>query len=139
MSGRAGARSAPVGGARGLLLVFAGGAVGSLARAGLSAVLGSLPGVFLANVAGSLVLGWLVRRLALRPGPRGEDLRLFAGTGVLGGFTTYSALATQAVGLAGGTGEVASGWGAAAALGAGSALLGVLAAGLGWWLAGRAR
>ena len=49
------------------------------------------------NVAGAFVLGLLLERLlraGADDGPR-RDLRLLAGTGVLGGFTTYSALAAD--------------------------------------------
>ncbi len=49
------------------------------------------------NIVGAFVLGWLLEALS-RSGPdigRRRAWRLFAGTGVLGGFTTYSALAVD--------------------------------------------
>lgn len=115
--------------ARSLGLVFVGGAAGTAARSGLSGAAPQLPGVPIAvlviNVVGAFLLGLLLDRL-LRPGPddvRRRDLRLLLGTGVLGGFTTYSALATDtAVLLAGG--QVA----AAAAYASGTLLLGLAAA-----------
>ena len=83
-----------------LALVVLGGALGVAARAAL--VVPWAPDVhplvvpcvtMLVNVSGSLALGWLVGRL----GERRPRLRAFAGTGVLGGFTTYSAFAVQTV------------------------------------------
>lgn len=122
--------------------VFVGGALGSLLRHGLLQLAPpGTAGTLAANVLGSFVLGWLLRTLEHRGGsgpdvdPRTESLRLFAGTGVLGGFTTYSALAAQVVALgAAGTLPAAA---VAAALGIGSVLLGVLAALVGWRVAGR--
>lgn len=77
-------------------VVAAGGVAGSLARYGATAVLGKSPLVTLAvNVLGCLLIGilsglmnevWAGRRL----------LRPFLGTGVLGGFTTFSGYAIDA-------------------------------------------
>ena len=50
-------------------------------------------GVLAANIVGALVLGVITARLAA------SDLRVFLGTGVLGGFTTYSAFAVDSVQL----------------------------------------
>ena len=53
------------------------------------------------NIGGSFLLGFvldLLPRLGPDTGGR-RVLRLFVGTGVLGGFTTYSALATDAASL----------------------------------------
>lgn len=75
-----------------LPLVVAGGAVGVAARYLLTAELGdplaSVPVIFLINALGSGLLGLLVGWAAQR-----RRLRAFLGTGVLGGFTSYSALA----------------------------------------------
>ncbi len=51
------------------------------------------------NVCGAFLLGVLLERLGrARAEPERRRLvRLFAGTGFLGGFTTYSALATEVV------------------------------------------
>lgn len=83
-----------------LLLVIAGGAVGVAARAFVTVPLGLLPhplvvpaATLLINLAGSLLLGVVVGRLD----DRRPLLRTFLGTGVLGGFTTYSAFAVQSV------------------------------------------
>lgn len=79
-------------------LVFAGGAIGTLARFGLDAVLGErfgIPfGILVINLAGAFLLGLLVAGLAPDGGDEWRATRLLLGTGVLGGFTTYSALAT---------------------------------------------
>lgn len=79
-----------------LLIVAAGGAIGAALRYvsnNASAwLLGTaFPwGTFLINVAGSLAMGLLAGWLARR-GAQGTELRLFLATGVLGGFTTFSA------------------------------------------------
>jgi fluoride exporter len=90
---------------RSVLLVFVGGAIGTTVRYLLSAAVPSVGGIPLAilaiNVTGAFVLGWLLEALALR-GPdagRRRDLRLFAGTGILGGYTTYSSFAVDTDGL----------------------------------------
>lgn len=88
-----------------IALVAAGGAVGSLARYGVSHALpardGFPVGTFVENVVGAFLLGLLLEAL-VRAGTedrRRRALRLALGTGVLGGFTTYSALALEIHGL----------------------------------------
>lgn len=85
---------------RSLALAILGGAIGVGLRALLIAPLGTgghplvVPAVTLAvNLVGSFLLGVLVGRLD----GRHPHLRTFFGTGLLGGFTTYSAFAVQAV------------------------------------------
>ena len=74
-----------------VVLVALGGALGSLARYGGIVLLPSARlATVLVNLVGCLGIGLLVAR---RPSPR---LRAFAGTGVLGGFTTMSAVAVDA-------------------------------------------
>ena len=83
-----------------LLVVGAGGAVGTAARAlltqaGANRDIGTGPSTLLINVAGSLFLGVLLE-LLVRLGPdhgRRRLVRLLVGTGFMGGFTTYSTLA----------------------------------------------
>jgi fluoride exporter len=88
-----------------LCIVWLGGAGGAAARYLLgSGVAGGsqLPLVtFLINVVGAFLLGVLLERLGRDGGEpeRRRYVRLFAGTGFLGGFTTYSALATEVVRL----------------------------------------
>lgn len=75
--------------------IAAGGALGALARAGLTAAFPRPPGgfpwaVFGVNAAGCLLIGVLMVLVAETP--RAPRLaRPFLGTGVLGGFTTFSA------------------------------------------------
>jgi CrcB protein len=82
-----------------LALVAAGGAAGTALREAVSLIipsLGPLPlATFIINVVGALVLGILLQLIALRGADEGRRraVRLLIGTGVLGGFTTYSALA----------------------------------------------
>ncbi len=88
-----------------LLLVMAGGGLGAGARhlvnvAALRLLGVSFPyGTLTVNVAGSLLMGLLVGWLALRYEGGGQGLRLFLATGVLGGFTTFSAFSLDAVAL----------------------------------------
>ena len=84
-----------------LVVVAAGGAVGTSIREVLSLVIppwGAFPAsTFLINIFGAFVLGALLESL-VRRGPdegRRRTIRLFVGTGILGGFTTYSSLATD--------------------------------------------
>lgn len=80
---------------RTLAYVVVGGTFGVLARALLVTPIDDpalVPWVTLAiNAAGSLLLGIVVGALH----DRRPHLRAFLGTGVLGGFTTYSAFAVQ--------------------------------------------
>ncbi len=83
-----------------LLIVMVGGALGVAARAALIVPLQPVaqPLVVPAatvgvNLLGSLLLGVVVGIL----GDRHVRWRVFLGTGVLGGFTTYSAFAVQSV------------------------------------------
>lgn len=80
-------------------LVFAGGMIGTFARYSLNTAVPAQGGwptsTFTENVVGSLLLGALLEGL-LRRGPesaRSRQVRLAVGTGVLGGFTTFSSLA----------------------------------------------
>lgn len=77
-------------------LVFVGGGIGAALRHGANraamAVLGpSFPwGTLFVNVIGGLVMGVLAE-LFLERGGGSQELRLFLTTGILGGFTTFSA------------------------------------------------
>jgi CrcB protein len=81
-----------------VLLVAAGGALGSVARYQTGVwtlrLLGPRTpwaGTFTVNLAGGLLMGLLVGLLAHRGGPDQERWRLLLAVGVLGGFTTFSA------------------------------------------------
>jgi len=84
--------------------VAAGGALGALARYGVSLALGApAPGAFpaatfAANAAGCLLIGLLGGFAAIRPLP--GAVRELLGTGFLGGFTTMSAFGVETVRLA---------------------------------------
>lgn len=98
-------------------LVAAGGAVGTLARYGVGELMGSAAGVdeaagiagvepaawttLIVNLLGAFVLGVLfsLAARATKAGRRADHWWLLLGTGVLGGFTTYSGLATATAGL----------------------------------------
>nr|WP_281497204.1 CrcB family protein [Ornithinimicrobium sp. F0845] len=84
-----------------ILAVALGGALGTSGRYAVSLLLGAghhAPWATLAvNVTGAFLLGLLLERLASAgpETPRRRLARLALGTGLLGGFTTYSALALE--------------------------------------------
>jgi CrcB protein len=87
---------------RSFALVAAGGFAGTLARHGIGEWLNpeaqQFPvGTFVVNVSGSFLLGVLLTLLILDGDDTGSrrTARLLLGTGVLGGYTTYSALAVE--------------------------------------------
>jgi fluoride exporter len=83
------------------LLVAAGGALGSLARYGISvwalAASRDMPwGTILINAGGSFAIGFFgTLTLAAGKYPAPESARLFVMTGLCGGFTTFSAFSLQ--------------------------------------------
>jgi CrcB protein len=86
-----------------LASVAFGGAVGSLGRwavgLGLPHGAGAVPwGTFIVNVSGAFAMGLLVTYLVDRPGTH-RLARPFVGVGLLGGWTTFSALAVETVDL----------------------------------------
>jgi len=118
------------------LYVALGGAAGALARflVGGWVTNGAGPGfpgaTFAINVAGSLLLGFLLRLL---PGHAAEaELRALLAVGFCGAFTTFSTFGVETVELL-----RRSAYGAAAAYVAGSVVLSALAVVAGAWLAAR--
>jgi CrcB protein len=86
----------------GYLIVFLGGGIGAALRHGVN--LGSARlfgtvfpyGTLTVNVVGSLAMGALAAYFAFK-GDATQHWRLFLTTGVLGGFTTFSAFSLDAV------------------------------------------
>ncbi|MDQ2758363.1 MAG: CrcB family protein [Actinomycetota bacterium] len=123
----------------GVVLVLLGGVLGTLLRYGVESLLpprdGFPWGTLTANVTGAFALGALLETLAQR-GPEsrvGRRIRLVVGTGVLGGYTTYSTYAVEADRLlAGGEGFLTAAYVGLTLL----AGLGAAAAGV-WLAAGR--
>jgi fluoride exporter len=78
------------------LLVFVGGGIGSALRHGVNVGaarlfgMGFPYGTLIVNIAGSLAMGLIIGYLALK-GEASQSWRLFLTTGILGGFTTFSA------------------------------------------------
>lgn len=113
-------------------LVAVGGALGTLARDGLEHAIGTTSGdwptaTLVINVAGSFLLGLLLELLSAGEETARRRLCRYAlGTGVLGGFTTYSTLATETA-LLGHHGH----WGFAVAYPILSVIAGFLAAAFG--------
>ena len=89
-----------------LVAVAVGGALGSVARYIVSNWFfqrfgGGFPwGTFAINVSGAFVIGVVMQLVATRVG-FSPYLRLFAATGILGGYTTFSAFAYEAYALGG--------------------------------------
>lgn len=110
-----------------VLLVAAGGTLGTAARLVLGMMIPDVAGVpipiLVANLLGAFLLGLLAARL-----PASSDVRLFLGTGLLGGFTTYSAFTVGIIEL----GAVAPWLAAGYAVGSVAAGIGAAALGL-WW------
>jgi CrcB protein len=86
----------------GYLIVFLGGGIGAALRHGVN--LGSARlfgtafpyGTLTVNVVGSLAMGALAADFAFK-GDASQHWRLFLTTGILGGFTTFSAFSLDAV------------------------------------------
>lgn len=84
-----------------IALVALGGAIGATARYLASALALRVTGpdwpwgTFSVNIIGSALMGFLAGWLAFKV-DGGTNWRLFLGTGVLGGFTTFSAFSLEA-------------------------------------------
>jgi CrcB protein len=84
----------------GYLLVFLGGGLGAALRHGVNLAGANLLGTrfpystLFANVSGSFVMGLIIAYLAFKDGG-GQHWKLFLTTGVLGGYTTFSAFSLE--------------------------------------------
>jgi CrcB protein len=122
---------------RATIIIFVGGGVGAALR-----YLGNIAaarfigidfpwGTFLINIAGSFAMGLLVGLFAvLVDAPWKAEARLFLATGLLGGFTTFSAFSLDAILL-----WERGAYGAAAAYVFGSVGLSILALAMGLFIA----
>jgi len=78
------------------LLIFLGAGAGGALRHGVNVAAGRLfglgfpTGTLIVNIVGSFLMGFAAGYFAFRPGLP-QPLRLFLTTGILGGFTTFSA------------------------------------------------
>ena len=86
---------------RELAAVFAGGAIGTLARAGLATVAAPDPGrwpwpTFIVNIVGAYLLGYFATRLLERL-PVSSYRRPLLGTGLCGGLTTFSTMQVETI------------------------------------------
>lgn len=119
------------------LLIFFGGGLGSVLRwlTGLGAVrlfgAGFPSGTLAVNLVGCLVMGVAARVIAT-PEMGGSNARWLLMTGMLGGYTTFSAFALDAADLA------LKGAGESALIYIGLSVIGsLLAVGVGLWLGGK--
>ena len=85
----------------GYVIVFLGAGISGALRHGVNILVTWLVGInfpfhsLLINVSGSFLMGIITEYFALR-GTASEQLRLFLTTGILGGFTTFSAFSLDA-------------------------------------------
>jgi CrcB protein len=83
------------------LLVFIGGGLGASLRHAVNTVSARLLGTafpwhtFIINISGSIVMGLIAGYLAFK-GDASQHWRLFLMTGILGGYTTFSAFSLDA-------------------------------------------
>jgi fluoride exporter len=83
------------------LLVFVGGGLGSMLRYWVNVLCGRLfgtdfpYGIMLINITGSTVMGLIAGYLAFK-GEAAQSWRVFIMTGILGGYTTFSAFSLDA-------------------------------------------
>ena len=86
----------------GFLVVFLGGGIGAALRHGVNVAFARWFGsgfpfhTLFENVTGSFVMGLLAGYFAFR-GQASQELRLFLTTGILGGYTTFSAFSLDTV------------------------------------------
>ncbi|MFE1646121.1 fluoride efflux transporter FluC [Microbacterium sp. P01] len=117
---------------RDVLLVGLGGCIGTLVRACLVVLIPSVgpfpTAICLINISGAFILGWLLAVLSpISPeSDRSRAARLFFGTGLLGGYTTYSTFAVDERGFI-----LAGDMGTALLFGLPTAVLGIVAAAAG--------
>jgi fluoride exporter len=84
------------------LIVFLGGGIGSMLRHGVNVLsarwlgTGFPYGTLTVNVTGSIVMGLLAGYFAFK-GEATQSWRLFLMTGILGGYTTFSAFSLDAI------------------------------------------
>jgi CrcB protein len=88
---------------RELAAIFAGGALGALARAELGEALPTHPGqwpwaTFVVNIVGAALLGYFTTRLQERL-PLSSYRRPFLGTGFCGALTTFSTMQLELLGM----------------------------------------
>jgi len=121
---------------RAVVLVTAGGFFGTVARHLIGEAIpnwqGIPVGILTINLFGAFLLGVLIEALS-RSGPDigwRRNMRFFVGTGVIGGFTTYSALASDAAILL-----HAGAAGTAAVYSLGTVVAGAVTTAAGIWLA----
>jgi CrcB protein len=85
----------------GFLIVFLGGGIGAALRHGVNLAAARLLGTafpyatLIENVTGSLLMGVLAGYFAFK-GDASQSFRLFLTTGILGGYTTFSAFSLDA-------------------------------------------
>jgi CrcB protein len=83
------------------LIVFVGGGIGSMLRHGVNQASASIfglhfpHGTLIVNLLGSFLMGLIAGWFAFR-GVGTQQLKLFLTTGVIGGFTTFSAFSLDA-------------------------------------------
>src|SRR5664279_1124097 len=86
----------------GYLVVFLGGGIGAALRHGVNLAIARLLGTafpygtLMINITGSFIMGVVAADFAFK-GDASQHWRLFLTTGILGGYTTFSAFSLDAV------------------------------------------
>lgn len=86
-----------------VFLVGVGGAIGSMARYGMSVLVGRFWTIgfplatLLVNIIGSALMGVLIGILARAMPQMSNEIRLFVAVGILGGFTTFSSFSLDTI------------------------------------------
>jgi CrcB protein len=87
----------------GFAIVFIGGGLGAALRHGVNLASARVWGTafpwhtLIENITGSLVMGLLAGYFAFKADPSSQHWRLFLTTGILGGYTTFSAFSLDTV------------------------------------------
>jgi fluoride exporter len=87
----------------GFVIVFIGGGLGAALRHGVNVLSARLFGTafpwhtLIENITGSLVMGLLAGYFAFKADPLSQQWRLFLTTGILGGYTTFSAFSLDSM------------------------------------------
>ncbi len=86
------------------LLVFVGAGLGGVLRLSVNMVCGRYCGLdfpwatFIINISGSTIMGVVAGYLAFRAGEAWtQNVRLFVATGIIGGYTTFSAFSLDTI------------------------------------------
>ena len=84
-----------------IIIIAVGGAIGTISRFGLNQLFldqngGNTISTFIANSTGSLILGFLIAYISLKP-EWPPEIKLFLSIGILASYTTFSTLTVSTI------------------------------------------